>query len=148
MRLGAQAGTQDLGVTLYEMDPGGAVSPYHFHHGNEELLIVLSGSPLLRTPAGFRRLEAGATVAFPAGPDGAHRVSNPGPEPARVLIFSTLRFPDIAEHPDTGTVMAMTDPTAGKTFPGASDAPFIELYMQAMNAARDHEAEAHVESDG
>jgi uncharacterized cupin superfamily protein len=118
---------------------GGAVSPYHLHHGNEELLIVLSGKPLLRTPAGFKLLEAGATVAFPEGPDGAHRVSNPGPVPARVLIFSTQQFPDIAEHPDTGTVMAMVAPSDGKTFPGASDSPFEGLYLRAMEAAHERE---------
>lgn len=45
MRLGAQAGARELGATLYEIDPGGTIAPYHVHHGNEELLLVLSGAP-------------------------------------------------------------------------------------------------------
>jgi uncharacterized cupin superfamily protein len=135
MRLGARIGAKEIGVTLYEMDAGGAISPYHVHHGNEEMLIVVSGRPLLRTPTGSRRLEPGAAVAFPRGPEGAHRVSNPGEEPARVLIFSTMHFPEVAEHLDTGTVMAMTGPADGKTFPGASDGSFMELYFKAMEAA-------------
>ncbi|MEA2321657.1 MAG: hypothetical protein QOD81_1507 [Solirubrobacteraceae bacterium] len=65
MRAGANAGAQELGATLYEPAPGGAVSPYHLHHANEELLIVLAGRPEVRTPAGRERLEPGAVVAFP-----------------------------------------------------------------------------------
>ncbi|MDQ2761411.1 MAG: cupin domain-containing protein [Actinomycetota bacterium] len=140
MRLGHRAGAAELGASLYEMDPGGAVSPYHAHHGNEELLLVLSGRPLLRTPDGSRRLEAGDTVSFHRGLEGAHRVSNPGEEPARVLVFSTMKFPEIAEHLDTGTLLTMTGPAEGKTFPAETDVPFIESAMRAMQAATEHEA--------
>jgi uncharacterized cupin superfamily protein len=141
MRVGARAGAREIGASLYEMDPGGALAPYHLHHGNEELMIVLCGSPLLRTPSGYRRLVTGATVAFARGPRGAHRVSNPGPQAARVLIFSTMHFPDVAEHPDTGTVLAVTGPGEGQTFPRGSEQPFIEVYMRAMDAARDLDTE-------
>ena len=50
MRIGQRAGARELGATLYEIEPGGAISPYHAHHGNEELLLVLAGRPRLRTP--------------------------------------------------------------------------------------------------
>lgn len=121
------------------MDPGGAVSPYHAHHANEELLLVLTGRPRLRTPDGTRRLGAGDVVAFPRGHAGAHRVSNPGEEPARVLIFSTMNFPEVAEHLDTGTLLAMTAPAEGKAFPAGTDVPFLESVMRAMRAADEHE---------
>src|SRR6187200_2002069 len=117
MRAGARAGSQELGATLYEIEAGGAISPYHFHHANEELLIVLSGSPLIRTPGGPRRAPAGAVLAFPRGDDGAHAVTNPGPEPARILLVSTMHFPDVAEHLDTGTLLAITGQAAGRAFP-------------------------------
>jgi hypothetical protein len=48
-RVGAQAGAERLGATLYEIDPGGYGSPFHLHHGNEEMIIVLAGRPSLRT---------------------------------------------------------------------------------------------------
>src|SRR5918912_259870 len=117
MRVGAHAGSQELGATLYEIEPGGAISPYHFHHANEELLVVLAGSPEVRTPGGPRRVAPGAVVAFPRGDDGAHAVTNPGPEPARVLLVSTMHFPDVAEHVDTGTLLAITGQAAGRAFP-------------------------------
>jgi quercetin dioxygenase-like cupin family protein len=66
-RVGPQAGAERLGATLYEIDPGGYGSPFHLHHGNEELIIVLAGRPSLRTLDGIRELEPGDVVACPVG---------------------------------------------------------------------------------
>jgi uncharacterized cupin superfamily protein len=137
MRAGARAGAQELGATLYEFDAGGAISPYHFHHANVELLVVLAGSPEVRTPAGRRRLDAGTVVAFPHGEEGAHAVTNPGPEPARILLVSTMRFPDVAEHLDTGALLAITGQAAGKVFPSGSDVPFPDAVLSAIEAGAD-----------
>jgi uncharacterized cupin superfamily protein len=139
MQLGPRTGAQQIGATLYEIDPGGAVSPYHLHHGNEELLLVLSGTPRLRTPDGVRELEPGTAVAFPPGPSGAHRVFNAGDEPARVLIFSTMRLPEVAEYPDNGTWLAVTGPRDGKAFLAGADTPLMEAVVQGMPAAAEHE---------
>ena len=102
-RLGRQAGSRDLGASLFEVPPGAATFPLHIHHHNEELLVVLSGRPTLRTPAGERELEEGEVVAFPAGREGAHAVDNRGDEPVRFLIVSTMRAPEINEFPELGT---------------------------------------------
>jgi uncharacterized cupin superfamily protein len=107
-RVGAAAGAERLGATLYEVDPGGRVSPLHIHHANEELLIVLSGRPTLRTTDGERELAAGDVVAFPAGRRGAHQVLNRGSEAARVLIASTMVYPEVVEHPDSSKILAIS----------------------------------------
>lgn len=138
-RVAAHAGASGLGATLYEVDPGGAVSPYHLHHANEELLVVLSGHPTLRTPQGSRELEAGAVVSFPVGLEGAHRISNASDEPVRVLVCSTMRMPEVAEHLDTGTWLAMTGRGEGKVFPADTEVPVTEAMGRAMRAAREHE---------
>jgi uncharacterized cupin superfamily protein len=143
-RVGAPAGAHDLAASVYEVLPGGAVAPYHLHHGNEELLVVLSGAPRLRTPQGTRDLTPGAVVSFRPGPDGAHRVSNPTSEPVRVLLISTMRFPEVAEYPDTGTTLTLTAPGAGTAFPAGTAAEFRELYQQAI--AADLEADAAQDS--
>jgi len=130
-RVGAHAGATELGATVYELAPGHAVSPYHLHYGNEELHVVLSGRPRLRTPDGERELEPGAVVAFPRGPDGAHRVAA-GDEPVRVLLISTMSVPEVAEHLSTGTTLTMTAPGAGKAFGAGSERPFFELYLEAI----------------
>src|SRR5437899_2023939 len=75
-RVGALAGAERLGATLYEIDPGQNSSPFHLHHANEEMIIVLSGRPTLRTLEGTRVLEQGEIVACPVGQAGAHQVQN------------------------------------------------------------------------
>lgn len=105
----------ELGASVYELGPGN-YDVYHFHHGSEELLIVLSGRPTLRTPGGERRLEPGDVVHFPVGPDGAHSLSNETREPARVVMVSTLRSPEVVEYPDLSkvTAQARTDSQTGE----------------------------------
>src|SRR5438128_2889272 len=61
---------ESLGGSVYELGPGNWI-PFHFHHGSEELLVVLRGRPTLRTGDGERRLTEGEVVHFLRGPDGA-----------------------------------------------------------------------------
>ncbi|MEA2289925.1 MAG: hypothetical protein QOD55_1922, partial [Solirubrobacteraceae bacterium] len=67
-----------------------------------ELLVVVAGRPTLQTLEGSRALEPGEVVAFPAGREGGHRLSNEGDEPARLLIVSTMHAPEINEFPELG----------------------------------------------
>jgi uncharacterized cupin superfamily protein len=104
-RIGRQVGTRDLGASLWEVPPGEAAYPYHYHLAEEELIVVLAGSLRLRTPEGWRDLEAGDVVSFPTGGQGAHQLLNEGSEAARVLSVSTQR-PDIVVYPDSAKVGA------------------------------------------
>ena len=113
-RLGRQAGCQKLGASLYELPPGAASFPLHIHHANEELLIVLSGRPTLRGLDSQRELVPGEVVACPVGRAGAHRIDNHGPEPARVLILSTMLYPEVNEYPDSGKLMVRNYPAGGE----------------------------------
>jgi uncharacterized cupin superfamily protein len=133
-RLGAAAGASQLGCTLYEIDAGGQAAPYHAHHANEELLIVLEGVLELRSPAGCRWLSKGALVDFPAGPEGAHRLRNVSAERARYLMVSTMNFPEVAEQLDTGTVLAMKSQADGWAFPEGSAGDCVALTLQALEA--------------
>jgi uncharacterized cupin superfamily protein len=104
--IGKQAGAQRLGASLYELPPANSVCPYHWHAANEEMLIVLSGTPTLRTPKGERELAAGDVIAFPIGEQGAHKVTNKADSVARVLIVSEMNAPEVAVYPDSSKVMA------------------------------------------
>lgn len=101
-RLGRQAGSRELGASLFEVPPGAATFPLHAHFANEELLVVLAGRPTLRTLDGERELEEGEVVAFPTGRAGAHRLDNGTDAPVRVLIVSTMRAPEINEMFEDG----------------------------------------------
>jgi uncharacterized cupin superfamily protein len=115
VRVGADAGAERLGATLYEVAPGGRVSPLHAHHANEELIVVLDGRPTLTTSDGSRELRAGEVIACPAGRRGTHQISNNSADAIRVLVVSTMVFPEVVEHPEDERVLAMTAPLAKAT---------------------------------
>jgi uncharacterized cupin superfamily protein len=94
-------GAELIGCTVYEVDPGRQLWPYHFHWNNEEWLVVVDGSPRVRTPDGERELRAGDVVGFPEGGAGAHTLFGPG----RVAVFSTRRQGSV-DYPDSGKVGA------------------------------------------
>jgi uncharacterized cupin superfamily protein len=102
-----------LGASVYELGPGNTAS-YHFHHGSEELLIVLRGRPTLRTPEGERQLAEGEVVHFRTGPDGAHGMRNDGDAPVRYVVAGIRVFPEVAEYPDTKQITAQA-PTGSQT---------------------------------
>jgi uncharacterized cupin superfamily protein len=104
-----------IGASVYEIDPGRTGGLYHFHHGAEELLVVLRGRPTLREPAGERVLAEGEVVLFPVGPAGAHQLRNETDEPVRYLVAANRPSPEAVEYPDSRqvSVMALTDSQLG-----------------------------------
>jgi uncharacterized cupin superfamily protein len=103
-RLGPLIGAERLGASLYELPPGQSICPYHYEYPHEEWLLVLDGSPTVRTPHGEERLQPGDVVCFREGPEGAHQVTNRSDSDVRVLFLSTAGDPTIAIYPDSGKV--------------------------------------------
>ena len=102
--IGRQAGAAKLGASLWELPPGEAAYPYHFHLGEEELLFVLAGTPTLRDPEGERHVEEGDVLSFLPGEGGAHQLINRSDGPVRFLAISTSSAPDIVIYPDSNKV--------------------------------------------
>ncbi|MEZ5101822.1 MAG: cupin domain-containing protein, partial [Thermoleophilia bacterium] len=69
--VGRQAGCAQLGASLYEVPPGAEAFPLHAHMANEELMIVLTGRPTLRTVDGERGRAPGAGGGCAGGGGGA-----------------------------------------------------------------------------
>ena len=137
--MGAQAGARELAASLYEIDPGAVGSPLHVHHANEELLLVLSGTPTLRGPEGTRLLSAGAVVAFPRGHAGAHSLVNRSDAPVRYLVISTNNHPDVVEYLDTGaTLVVLAEQRTA--YPRCADADQARVITAAMRAAIDRDS--------
>ena len=118
-RVGRQAGSDELGASVFDLEPGASTFPLHAHHANEELLVVLAGRPTLRTADGERPLEQGEVVSFRCGREGAHRIDNRTDGPARVLIVSTMIGPDVVEHIDSEKVYARSYAPGADPRPGA-----------------------------
>lgn len=99
-RVGGAAGGQENAVKEFEVPPGETICPYHYEYV-EEWLLLLEGSVTLRTPEGDHSLQRGDLVCFPAGPAGAHKVTNRGDGAALVLMWSSAREPSVAIYPDS-----------------------------------------------
>jgi uncharacterized cupin superfamily protein len=102
-KVGQQAGGRELAVKAFEIPGGESLCPYHYEYV-EEWLIVLTGELAVRVPDGTTQLRAGDVMCFPPGPDGAHKVSNPGTEPARLVMFSSAHEPSVAVYPDSDKI--------------------------------------------
>jgi uncharacterized cupin superfamily protein len=104
-RIGRQLGTERIGLSQWRLPPGQAAYPYHFHLTEEEVLVLLEGSLVLRDPDGWRRLRAGDVVRFPVGEEGGHQLVNPSDdEDAMFLAISTHGAPDVVLYPDEGKI--------------------------------------------
>jgi uncharacterized cupin superfamily protein len=111
--VGRQAGAERLGASVWDLPPGQAAYPYHFHHVQEELLFVLAGRPSLRTPDGLRDLVPGEVVAFLVGERGAHQLVNRTRAAVRLLVVSPSAVPDILVYPDSDNVGVYACPPHG-----------------------------------
>ncbi len=96
-------GAAALAVKAFEIPAAQSLCPYHYEY-EEEWLVVLEGTVLVRTPEGEETLERGEIVHFPAGPQGAHKVSNRGESAARIMMFSSAREPAVAVYPDSDKI--------------------------------------------
>jgi uncharacterized cupin superfamily protein len=96
----ASSGT---GMYIYDLSPGEVQCPYHYEY-NEEWLLVVDGTIVLREPDGERTLERGDVLCFPAGPAGAHQITNQSGSPSRTLMFSSSRVPGVAAYPDSNKI--------------------------------------------
>jgi uncharacterized cupin superfamily protein len=128
--VGHRLDTKLIGGTLMEVGPGYR-GPYHLHHGNEELLLVLAGRPTVRTPDGEGELGPGDVAFFPLGREGLHAIENRSDGPARFLLLSSKVHPDVTERPEEGLVGVFVGdvPTLGR------DAPFEAFFPRKASLA-------------
>jgi uncharacterized cupin superfamily protein len=112
--LGRQAGAERLGASLFALPPGQAAFPMHYHLGNEEMLMVISGTPSLRTLDGERQLATGEVVSFPRGEAGVHQIVNRGEEEARIVVISEMNAPEVVVRPESGNLSALGRPPGGR----------------------------------
>ena len=103
-RIAPLVGGRLLGLSVYELPSGQSICPYHYEIGFEEWLLVLTGSPTLRTPAGERNLRPWDVGFFPEGADGAHKVTNRTDETLRVAMLSNKHDPAAAVYPDSDKI--------------------------------------------
>ena len=94
-------GAKKLGWNVSVIPPGKFSAPYHFHHSEEELFLVLDGKAILRQGNQYREVIKGDLIFFGTTPEAAHQFYNHSDSPLRYLALSTLDSFDVCEYPDS-----------------------------------------------
>lgn len=97
---------RQLGAGVDVVAPGQQSCPYHLHHAQEEMFVILEGQGTLRVAGELLPVRAGDVITIPAGPDHPHHLLNTSQAPLKYLSISTRQSPELCEYPDSGKAMA------------------------------------------
>ena len=115
-RLAVGTAAQKMGACIDIVAPGMRSCPYHLHHAQEEMFIILEGTGTLRVAGEMLPLRAGDIAFIPPGPDYPHQIINTSDAPLKYLSLSTRETPEICEYPDSGKYMAWSKTAKGEAF--------------------------------
>lgn len=97
---------QKLGASIDVVPAGKRSCPYHFHHAQEEMFIILDGIGTLRVAGELLPVKAGDIVFIPAGPECPHQLINSSSADLKYLAIGTRETPEIVEYSDSGKYFA------------------------------------------
>ena len=87
-RIAPLSGLTEMGASHVTLDPGAWSSQRHWHDGEDELLVMLSGTATLVEDDGESEVGAGDILAWPAGSRNGHHLINRGSEPCSFICVS------------------------------------------------------------
>ena len=97
--------TNKIVASLYEIPPGKASWPFHYHMANEEVFFIIEGEGDLRSADKTIKVKAGDFIRFPVGEKGAHQLINTSENRTlKYLDFGTTNHPDLVFMPDSNKV--------------------------------------------
>lgn len=102
-------GARRLGYRVAILPPGSRFCPLHDHALEEEVFLVLSGAPAVRTGSEVIDCREGDFIAFPVGERGMHQLINQGDAPAMVLLLARTEAVEANYYPDSDKLLVDTD---------------------------------------
>ena len=112
--IGRHIGARKLGYNLTVLPPGKVQCPFHSHHGEEEMFLIIEGEGELRFGDQHYPIRKHDVIACPpGGPEVAHQIINTGQTTMRYLALSTLSEVDACEYPDSRKVAIYAGQSAG-----------------------------------
>ncbi len=115
-RLATGTAASKLGASVDILAPGKRACPYHLHHAQEEMFVILEGSGTLRVAGEMLPIRQGDVIFIPPGPQYPHQIINTSQAPLKYLSISTQDTPEICEYPDSGKFLALSGPGPARTF--------------------------------
>ena len=126
--LSTHLGASKLVYNITEVAAGMRAFPFHNHHTNEEMFLILDGEGTLRYGEEEFPVKKGDVIACPSGGrETAHQLINTGTEVLRYFALSTTIDTDVFQYPDSGKFGVV----AGRK-PGTRplEAPFAGFYVE------------------
>jgi len=112
VRIGPKIGVKDLGISYSEVPPGKSGCPFHNHHVEDEIFIILEGEGTYRFGKESYPVKAGDVLGAPAGgQETAHNLINTGTVPLRYYSISTMATTEVCEYPDSGKFLVSSRTT-------------------------------------
>ena len=102
-RLGPPSGLTEFGVSHVTLEPGAWSSQRHWHEGEDEFVVVLSGEAVLVDDGGRTPLRAGDRAAFPKNDGNGHVLVNELNAPFTFIAVgqpaaTDCHYPDVDMH--------------------------------------------------
>jgi uncharacterized cupin superfamily protein len=114
--IGDHIGAGNLGYNPTVLPPGKVQCPFHCHHGEEEMFLILEGDGELRFGEQRYPIRQHDVIACPpGGPEVAHQIINTGTTTMRYLSLSTLVEVEACEHPASGKVLIVAGKRGNRT---------------------------------
>jgi uncharacterized cupin superfamily protein len=115
---GRLIGMEGMGISYNEVPSGKSGCPFHNHHVEHELFIILEGEGTYRFGDTTHPIKAGDVLGAPAGgPDVAHQIINTGSVTLRYYGVSTMAATEVCEYPDSGKFGVYTRTSGNPTDP-------------------------------
>jgi uncharacterized cupin superfamily protein len=113
--VGPLVGARQLGYSLMVVPPGKRAYPFHCHHVNEEMFLILEGQGMVRIGEREYPIRKGDVIAAPAGGrDTAHQIVNTSDSELRYLSVSTMIPTEVVEYPDSSKVAVYVGSAPGE----------------------------------
>lgn len=124
--LSEQLQLTQIGAAYCEVPPGKSSCPFHVHHVEDEMFIILEGSGTYRFGDTRYSVSAGDVLGAPrGGPEYAHKLTNTGAAPLKYLAISSKAETEVCEYPDSGKFLVASrrslDPERRFRFFGRSE---------------------------
>lgn len=102
-RLAPAAGLTDFGASHVVLEPGAWSAQRHWHEGEDELVVMISGEAVLVDDHGETPMRAGDVASFAKNDGNGHVLQNRSAEPCVFIAIgrpatTACHYPDIDMH--------------------------------------------------
>jgi uncharacterized cupin superfamily protein len=115
LRLGDAGGLTQFGANEVILSPGALSSLRHWHHREDEFVMVTAGECTLVQDEGETVMRPGDCAAFPAGDANGHHFINKTAAEARFLVIGSRMNPEHATYSDVDLEVDLKDGKASFT---------------------------------